>query len=382
MRTAELVDPEDFPASRESTYLNAASVALMFRGAEEAAVEWQRDLARSGTINFDEAAEEAAFEDLHRAAADLFSASPDDIAVAANSTELLASLAWAIAPPAGTNVVSTDVEFPSTLYPWARVSRHTGCEIRLARGEDGYVDPANLFDLIDDRTAVVCISHVEYGTGQCYDLGKLAEVAHANEALLVVDATQSAGAVPIDAEECGVDALVSAGYKWLCGPFGVAVMYLASHLQAELDPGIVGWRSHKNLWDLKADRLELPDTARRFEYSTMTYGCAIGLTRSIDYLVGLGIERIFERNLWLADLLIEGLEERSAEIVSPQGPGERTSIVSARFPGKDSSEIARQLNAARVVVSPRGDLVRFSPHLYNGPRDIQLAFEELDRCLG
>ena len=376
-----LVAPNDFPTSRTSAYLNAASVALMYRGAERAAIDWQEEVARNGTINFDEAAEESVFEDLHRAGARLFNAKPDDIAVGASATELLCSLAWAVAPGRETNVVSTGVEFPSTLYPWARVARQTNCEIRLAAGQNGYVHPDDLLGLIDDRTAVVSLCHVEYGNGQKYDLGQLGEVAHAHDALLVVDATQSAGAIPIDVTAWRVDALVSAGYKWLCGPFGAAVLYLTPFLQRELDPGLVGFRSHMNMWDLEADRLEFPDTARRFEFSTMSYGCALGLARSIEYLLRVGVERIAAHNLYLADLLREGLAERGAEIVSPQADAERTSITTARFPGKESSAIARHLNAARVVVSPRGNFVRFSPHLYNQPEDIRRALEELDRCL-
>ena len=377
-----LVDLNDFPASRRSTYLNSASVALMYRGGAEAAIEWQEDLANNGTINFDEFAEDEVFQDLHRAAARLFDVEPDDMAVAASSTEFLCSLAWAIMPGAGTNVVSADVVFPTTLYPWARISRCTGCEIRLARGRNGYVSPDELLSLIDDSTAVVCVSHVEYGTGQMYDLAELGEVAHDHGALLVVDATQSAGGLPIDVSGSGVDALVSAGYKWLCGPFGAAVMYLAPHLHEALHPGLIGWRSHKDMWDLRADRLELPATARRFEFSTMAYGCAVGLARSTEYLADVGVQKIFDHNLHLADLLIEGLRERGAEIVSPLKDAERTSIISAQFPMAGSPEVAAHLNRANVVVSLRGDFVRFSPHLYNRADDIEHALEELDRFLG
>ena len=353
----------------------------MYRGARQSVVEWQRELAENGTINFDETAEEAVFEDLHRAAARLFNASPDDIAVATSVTELLCSLAWAVAPGPRTNVVSTRVVHPSTHYPWLRVSSYTGCEIRLAPATDGYADPDALLGLIDDRTAVVSISHAEFRTGQLYDLAHLADVAHARGALLVVDATQSAGAVPIDVSAASVDALVSAGYKWLCGPFGAAVMYLAPHLQHELDPGLIGWRSHRDMWDLRADRLELPSGARRFEFSTMGYGCAVGLTRSIEFLVGAGIERISAHNRRLADLLVDVLREQGAEIVSPLNERERTSTVAARFPGRDSAGIAGSLNAAGVVVSSRGDVIRISPHLYNAPDDIEHVREELDQCL-
>ena len=376
-----LVDPAHFPASGRSTYLNAASAALMYRGARRSTVEWQRELAENGATTFDETAEEMVFEDLHRAGARLFNASPDDIAVATSVTELLCSLAWAVAPGPRTNVVSTRVVHPSTHYPWVRVSSCTDCEVRLAPATDGYADPDALLASIDDRTAVVSVSHAEFRTGQLYDLASLAEVAHAHGALLVVDATQSAGAVPIDVSTSGVDALVCAGYKWLCGPFGAALMYLAPHLQGMLDPGLIGWRSHEDMWDLRADRLELPNGARRFEFSTMGYGCAVGLTRSIEFLVGVGVERISAHNLRLADLLVGMLRERGAEIVSPLNERERTSTVAARFPGRDSARIAARLNASGVVVSSRGDAIRVSPHLYNAPDDIERARDELDRCL-
>ncbi len=373
-----LVDPKDFPASEKCTYLNAANVALMYQGADKAITEWQKDLAENGSINFDEAAEEVVFGDLHRAAARLFNARSEDIAAGSSATELISSLAWAVAPDSGTNVVSTDIVFPSTLYPWLRVARHTNCEVRLAEGKNSYADPDDVIQLIDDRTAVVCVSHVEYSGGQRYDLKELADVAHDHNALLVVDATQSAGAVPIDAPACGVDALVTGGYKWLCGPFGAAVMYLAPHLQDQLDPGLVGFRSHKDMWDLQADRVEFPATAQRFEYSTMAFGCAIGLAHSIEYIVDIGVARIFSYNKYLANLLIEGLQERKVEIISPRNEAEQTSIVAARFPGKDPSELARKLKAAKVMVSARKDFVRFSPHLYNQRADIEQALDRID----
>ena len=373
-----LVGPNDFPASRKCTYLNAASVALMYGGAEQAVTEWQRDIAENGTINFDEKAEESVFSDLHSSAARLLNARPEDIAVGSSATELLASLAWAVAPGPGTNIVSTDIAFPSTVYPWSRVAKYSGAEVRLCRSENEYARFDDVARLIDDRTAVVCVSHVEYSGGQLHDLAKLAEVAHAIGALLVVDATQSAGAIPIDVSVSGVDALVSAGYKWLCGPFGVAVLYLAPELQNRLEPGVVGFRSHKKMWDLRPDRIEYPETARRFEYSTMAYGCAIGLTRSIDYLVKVGVERIFERNMRLMDRLVEGLRERDAAVVSSLEEHERTSIIAVRFPGKDSEALAKHLNQVRVVVSQRRGLVRFSAHLYNEPGDIEQALEKID----
>jgi selenocysteine lyase/cysteine desulfurase len=378
---SRLVDPDDFPGSKHSAYLDAANIALMYRGAQRAIVDWQRDVADNGSLALNEATEAGVFDDLHRAAAGLFNAEPEDIAVGSSATELLGSLAWAVAPEEGTNVVGTAPTFPSTIYPWQRVAARTGAQIRLAEGDTGQAPLDGILGLIDDDTAVVCISHVEYGEGQRFDLTSLAEWAHDHGALFVVDATQSAGAIPIDARADALDAVVSAGYKWLCGPFGAGIMYVAPHLQAGLAPGLVGFRSHQDMWDLRADRLEYPPTARRFEFSTMAYGCAIGLSRSIEFLLDVGVERISQYNRQLADLLIEGLRDRDLEITSPLADAERTAIVTARFPGADSAEIAARLREARVVVSSRSDVIRFSPHLYTREADIERTLNCIDEML-
>jgi selenocysteine lyase/cysteine desulfurase len=373
-----LVGPEDFPGSKHAAYLDAANIALMYKGAQQAALDWQRDVADNGSLALPETVEGKVLDDLHRAAAKLFNAEPEDIAVGSNATELLGSLAWAVAPGADSNVVGTAPSFPSTVNPWQRVAAHTGCEIRLAPGGGDIVRLDDVLELIDDATAVVCISHVEYGRGQRFDLSSLAAAAHEHGALLVVDATQSAGAVPIDVRADALDAVLSSGYKWLCGPFGAAVMYLAPHLQADLEPGLVGFRSHEDIWDLRTDQLDYAGSARRFECSTMAYGCAIGLSRSIEFLVDVGVDRIQEHNMELADLLIAGLRHRGLEITSPLEDTERSAIVTARMPGVDSAETADRLRAARVVASARGDSLRFSPHLYTVEEDVERTVACLD----
>ncbi len=376
-----LVNAEDFPGSNRSAYLDAANIGLMYRGAKQAIVDWQREVADNGSLALPETVEGNSLDDLHRAAAKLFNAEPEDIAAGSSVTELLGSLAWAVAPGADKNVVGTAPSFPSTVNPWQRVAAHTGCEIRLAEGEGDIVRLEAVHELIDDATAVVCISHVEYGRGQVFDLSSLATAAHEHGALLVVDATQSAGAVPIDVQADALDVVLSSGYKWLCGPFGAAVMYLAPHLQAALEPGLVGFRSHEDIWDLRTDQLDYARSARRFECSTMAYGCAIGLARSIEFLAETGVDRIFEHNMALADLLIEGLLDRGMEITSPRADAERSAIVTARKQDIDSAQTADRLRAARVVASSRGDSLRFSPHLYTVEEDVERTLTCLDEVL-
>ena len=376
-----IISEKDFPTANKFVYLNAANVALMYSGAEQIITEWTADVAQNGSNNFDDHAEENVFKDLHRAAAHLINATTDDIAAGSSATELLCSLAWAVSPEKDQNVVSTEIVFPSTVYPWQRVANSTGCEIRLAKEKNNFMHSDDIIALIDQKTAVVCISHVEYGNGQTFDLQLLAEAAEGHDALLVVDATQSAGAIPIDVQACPVDALISGAYKWLCGPFGAAFMYVAPHLAEKLEPGLVGFRSHKNMWDLDASRIDYPQSAQKFEFSTMAFGCAVGLTRTIDFLNGVGVENIFQYNRQLADILIMGLHSRDAVIISPLDDENRSSIVTAYFKNIDSKKIITDLKAAQVFVSSRAGAIRFSPHLYNTAEDIDSALAEIDNSI-
>ncbi len=371
---------ELFPPAARYVYMDAASVGLSHKAGADAVSAWQKALAEEGTVAFDEQAEVECLDNLSAAAARLFNCRGEDIAIASSETVLMASLAWAVLPDAQSNIVATEITHPSTIYPWVRVAETTGAQVRWARADSRYrIDTDALEALIDDRTAVVCLSHVEYGTGQTYDLKRFAQAAHRHGALLVIDATQSAGQVPIDVAS-GVDAVATSTYKWLCGPFGTGFMYVSPQLQA-LNPGIVGWRSHQDMWDFQADRLEMPRSAKRYEFGTMAYGTAFGATEAINYLTEVSIERIFEHNQTTSKRLVEGLQDLSAEILGPDSDAHRSATVAARFPGKNSADFARTLKQSDVIASLRRDFIRFSPHLYNNLDDIDRGLAAVKAAL-
>lgn len=367
----------EFPASLKSTYLNAASVALMPRVASSHAEAWQRDIAENGTLNFDEIAEAKAFDALRSAFAAMIGCASTDIAVGSSATEFIASIAWAIMPPAGTKIVTTDIVFPSAAYPWARVARHTGARMHYVKAEGGVVDEDALIGAIDERTSVVSISHVEYSSGQRFDLKRIAAAAKGVGAFLLVDGSQSVGAVPIDVRAAQIDALVTTSYKWLCGPFGVGLAYLSPGWQSALDPGITGWRSHSDVYDLRADRCNYHNDTRRFEFATMAYGCAGSLARSIEYLNAYGVSKIMQGNIALIDHLLGRLSPFGLQLVTPMSPAVRSSIVSFKVPGVANSQVVQELGARGITTSSRRDCIRVSPHLYNTEVDMDRLADAL-----
>jgi selenocysteine lyase/cysteine desulfurase len=374
----------DFAAVEEATYLNTASIGLMAAPVLRSMVEFIETIAGRGTIGFDDDAETRVYETTREAAARLVGAAPIDLAITGSATEALGQVAWLLRPPNGTNVVSIDIEFPSVTYPWYRVAEETGCEVRLVRVLDdpAALDDERVIEHIDERTAVVAISHSQYATGFTADLRRIADAAHAVGARLVVDATQSAGIVPIDVRRDGVDVLVAGAYKWLGGTFGAAAVYLEPGLWEGLRPVFLGWKSTERPFYFDAVDMPLAHGARVLEYSTVSYPSGIALGEAIGYLERLGIDRAMAHAHALDDRLIGGLDAIGATIVSPRDPGLRNGSVLARFDGHDDTALALALADAGVHVSRRLGGIRFSPHVANDSSDIDRALEIVEHVVG
>ena len=381
---AGLAPAQEFPALAEMCYLNTASIGLMPVAAQSAAEQFNRRLGLHGTASFDEATEVGVLDRGRDAAAALLNVPAEQVAVTTSVTEALSQIVWSLRPGRGSNVVSIDLEFPSVVYPWMRVARESGAEVRLLQATERpeAVSLDSLAELVDDQTAAICVSHVQYATGHRFDLDALGELAERHGAWLVVDGSQSVGAVPVDLADSRVDALLCAGYKWLCGPFGAAICQVGPRLLERLDPPFVGWKSTADPYTMDASRLRLASSPlARMELSTMAYGAGVALAVAIERVAEIGVETILAHNLRLAAALREGLERLGAEVVTPDEDRHRSGIVTARFPGQDGEEVAGWLNRSGVVVSPRLGSTRFSVHFFNTAEDVALALDVLEHVL-
>ena len=365
------------------TNLSYANVATTSPKAHLIASEWASSLARGGAAEFDADAEKEGMIPLRKATANLLGCPISDVCVSSSATELLSSLAWAIAPKKGSNIVSTRASFPSTVYPWKRVSEEFGSEIRLAPYDKNYyTKPKDILGLIDKNTAIVTLSHVEYACGQRYDLELFSKAAHGVGALFIVAATQSMGMIPINAKDSGTDAIVASGYKWLRGTYGAAVGYISPTIQS-LSPGIIGFRSHKDIWNMKADRLEFPEDASRFEFTTIHFGAALGLAAAIDEITDIGIQKVWEHDIELTNMLIEGALASGLEIASPTNDEERSAIVSLKIPTVfDTGDVVKQLqDEYGILVTNRSGFLRVSPHIDNTTEQITFFLDSLQEIL-
>jgi selenocysteine lyase/cysteine desulfurase len=368
-----LAPRSEFPALRGAVYADSASFGVIPSPVRAQLAEFERH--GPGTADFNESIETALCEQARRSAARLLRAAETDIALMTSATDAIGQLAWWRRPARGTNVVSADHEFPTITYPWLQVAKHTGAEVRFAEAAR---DPERfsldgLAELVDEQTEVICISHVHHYTGHSLDLAALADLAHAVDALLVVDATQSAGAVPIDVTACGVDVVVSSGYKWLCGPGGAAFCFMRPEVWRALDPPFAGWRSTLDPDSLDPTRIQLADGARRMEYHTPVHAPLCGLAASIEYVLALDVERIFSHNLALTEQFVNGIVELGGIVVGGVGRALGSSIVTVSLADGARDAAARALSAANVVCAVRREGIRFAWHMFNDTDDVELV---------
>ena len=368
-------------AASSVTNLAWANIASTAPAAHRASLAWQETLASSGGAYFANEAEQSALLPLRREVALLLNADTAEVCVGSSASEIMSNYAWALRPPAGSNIVSSAASFPSTVYPWHRVAAETGAEVRLAPYNAAYyTEPSRILELIDEQTSVVTLSHVEYISGQRYDLELFANAAHAAGATFVVDATQSLGVVPIDVHSSGADLLVASGYKWLRGTFGVAVGWLSPSVLQSLTPSLVGFRSHADMWELDASRLVLPDDASRWEHGSLHFGAALGLAAAVEELNAHGAPAVWSHARGLSDAILQAAPSLGLEVISPIADAERSGIVSLKLPdGVDAAATAKALlDEHRLLVSSRAGMLRVSPHIDNSNEDVERLLAGLE----
>lgn len=364
-----------FPVARNHIYLNHAAVCPISTPVYERMDEYTRDLLANGFVHFNEWI--AAIRRVREAAAKFINAGWDEISFAASTSAGLAMVANGLTWAAGDNIVTAECEFPANLVPWMRIRRAFGVEVRMAKERDGRLDVEEIISLIDDRTRVVSLSFVEFGSGFRNDLAAIGRYCRERNALFVVDAIQGLGALRLDVEACRVDALSADAHKFLLGPDGAAIFYVSRRVRELIQPTQVGWMSVHNPEDFQNRDQAFADSGRRYEAGALNTAGIVGLGAAIDLFQQVGPETIETYLLSLGDYLCERLLGKGYEVVSSRREGEKSAIICCRHPKYSAHELYEILNRARIVTTPRVGRLRISPHFYNTRDEIDQLIGEL-----
>ncbi|HEX8195236.1 MAG TPA: aminotransferase class V-fold PLP-dependent enzyme [Pyrinomonadaceae bacterium] len=359
-----------FPITKEYIYLNSAAVTPPPTIAIEAINEQLRDVQMYGSRNYRQWVGRK--ENCRRLLANLINARPEQIAFLRNTSDALSTIANGLKWNAGDNIVTFQNEFPSNVYAWRRIRDTENVELRFCPERDGHIDLDEFISLIDEKTRIVAISAVQYASGFRADLKKIGEAARAVDALLVVDAIQAAGVVPIDVETDLIDAAAGASHKWLMSPEGIGYIYLSDRARARIEPTLVGWISVEQPEDYSNFEQQFKPGALAWETGTFASALFYALEANLKLLTELGVGGINKYLLGLGDFLCESLDEEKYELVSSRRENEKSPIVCIRNRnGVEAMQLYKHLQRQNIMVAPRGDRLRIAPHIYNTREEIE-----------
>ncbi|MEW6488889.1 MAG: aminotransferase class V-fold PLP-dependent enzyme [Thermodesulfobacteriota bacterium] len=364
-----------FPVTEHLCYLNHAGVAPISTRVACARRQATDECLAWGAFRYPRLL--AGIEGARASAARLLGAAPAEVAFIKNTSEGVSHVALGYPWREGDAVVVPEGEFPANVYPWLSLERR-GVRVLRVPAREGRLSLDDFRAALDQPgVRVLAVSSVEFETGFRNDLPALGQLCRERGIFFFVDAIQSLGCLPLEPEACGIHALAADAHKWLLGPEGIGVFYLAREVWDRLVPAEVGWNAVSAPLEFSRINFALRPDARKFECGSQETILVHGLGAALDLILEAGIGTIGRRVLETADLLAEGLSARGYRVLSSRQPAERSGIV-AFAPRHGPAAVVERLASARVFAAARGRGVRVSPHFYNDRDDAARFFEALE----
>ena len=364
---------ERFPILAETTYLINHSLGAMPAAAEERLLEYARAWNTRGVRAWEEGWWEMSLtvgDQIGR----LIGAPPGSVSMHQNVTlaEAVVVSCFDFRGPRR-RIVYEEGNFPSVRYLYQAQERR-GADIVVAADDEGVVEA------IDERTLLVPVTHVLFKTGEIQHVEAIVAKAHEEGALVVLDAYQSVGSVPLDVTALGVDFAVGGSVKWLCGGPGAAWLYVRPDLAATLEPTVTGWQAHARPFEFEPEQ-DYADGAARFLTGTPNVPALYAATAGYDVVEEVGVARIRERSMEQTALLVELLGEEGFQVGSPHDPELRGGTVVARPPNFE--RVGRGLGERGVICDWRPDVgLRLGPHFFNTDDELRFAVEQIAELSG
>ncbi|HVZ20530.1 MAG TPA: aminotransferase class V-fold PLP-dependent enzyme [Vicinamibacterales bacterium] len=279
----------------------------------------------------------------------------------------------------GSRIVTTAADWPGTHYFWNEHCKRYGGELVVVPFEsDGVsIDAQRVADAVDDRTAAVSVSLVQFRTSALLDLGPIQSAARKRGALLIVDAYQAAGALPVDVAARDIDICVGGSVKFLCGGPGNGWLSVRADLVESLQPSAVGWISHREPFAFDWDAIDYAPGIGRFAGGTPNVPAAYAASAGYQAIVDVGVDRIRERSQALTQLIVDGALDRGIAVRSPLDPARRGGHVTLD-PG-DAAQIHEELIRRGFIVDYRpGSGIRVGPHFFTTEDECRGVIDEIE----
>jgi selenocysteine lyase/cysteine desulfurase len=349
------------------SYLNSAGAGPVSRRVQAAADEFYRETLEGGDRAWDAwiARRERARADVAR----LINAEPEEVAFTTNTSSGMNLIVDAL-EGAG-EVVSCELEFPVSTIPWM----HRGVKVHLVKARDGEVRTEDLLAAAGGRAGVICLSHVQYSNGFRARPEEIGE--QKGERAFVVNASQSAGVLPLDVKRMRIDALCATGHKWMLGGYGSGFVYLSKALLARTRPRAVSWMSVEDPFEMSNDSYRLrADAAARAETGCPHFAGIFALGEAARQLLEIGPGRVEARALDVNRRLTRRLADEGWEVLSPLAR-EETRSAETLVRADDPRRTVRHLSRSGVAVTVKPEGFRAATHFFNDESDVERLVESL-----
>lgn len=365
-----------FPHKADLFYLNHAAVGPWPRCTQEAVSQFAMENLTQGASDYPKWQKKE--DQLKLLLKTLIHAeSVDEIALAKNTSEALSIIAHGINWQAGDNVVLSAWEFPSNRIVWESLSRY-GVEVRIVNC-DQTAPEKQLIAACDAKTRLLSSSSVHYADGFRMDLTVLGDYCHKKGILFCVDAIQSLGALPFDAQACHADFVVADGHKWMLAPEGLALFYCQQQAMEQLTLNQFGWHMVEHLGDYDRDDWQVAISARRFECGSPNMLGAHALCASLDYLINdISIQTVYDNISRNISYLFDFIENNKKLLLqSDSNKQRRSGIVNFLVKDCDNKRLYETLMQNRFICAYRHGGIRLAPHFYQTERFMQNATDKL-----
>ncbi|KJD47319.1 aminotransferase class V-fold PLP-dependent enzyme [Paenibacillus terrae] len=361
-----------FPVLSSHIHLGSCSQGAISRPVSAAIEEYHRSLLQHGH-NGDLSM--ARVEEARGHFAKLIGAEPDEIAVLSSASEAIAGVATALPYVSGKEgIVYADTDFPTVGHIWQAQDQFRE-HIRCIPSMHGEVTLQQYEEHITENTALVMVSHVNYTNGFQQDLKSMADVAHRNQALLFVDAYQSAGIIPMDVKAMGVDILVAGARKYMLGIPGVAFLYVSNDWIDRFKPKLTGWLGQEAASRFDIARPVPAAGARRFETGLPSFISIFAANAALKLLLEIGVTDIQAYMSELLEFSMEYGRRKGLSIRLPSGEGALPGFIAVEV--ADASAVESRLRSQNIIVSARKDVIRLAPHFYNTAGEIRRVMDEV-----
>jgi selenocysteine lyase/cysteine desulfurase len=350
----------------EVAYLNCARLAPQLRSVRRAGERALERGAAPWTIRPEDWFDEV--ERLRALVARLIGADADGVAIVPASSYGLAVAARNIEPAPGDRVVLLADDFPSDCHTWHAWAQRGGAEVLTVERRAGQGWTETLLEALDERVRVLSVPSVHWIDGATVDLERVGLRAREIGAFLVVDATQSLGAMPLDLAAVRPDYLVAAGYKWLFGPLGMSYLYVS--------PEHRDGRPLEENWANRGDDGAYRPGARRFDVGQRSNFVLTPMaTAALEQLLEWGVAEVAAALAPITRRIEEGARARGLDPVPAglRGPH----MLGIRMPDGQAAGAAQRLAQGNVHVEAIGAVMRVSPHLHVTEADLDRLFVEL-----